>query len=97
MPHETTGFEVVTVLFVVKTLILLLGGVVTFYAVKAYRRTRDRSLGLLAAGFAFITLGAMAGGLVHELIQATLATGVVIEGIFVVIGLALIAYSLRVE
>jgi len=95
MVHETAGTGVVSLMVVVKTLILLVGSLVTYYAYKAYRRTGDRSLGLLAAGFASITVGALLGGTVYELIGAPLALGVTIEGVFVLVGLALIASSLR--
>ena len=97
MPHETAAAELLTLMVIVKSLILLMGGVVTYFATKAYLRTEDRSLGLLAAGFALITLGALLGGMVHELIQAQLVTGVLIEGVFVLAGLTLIAFSLRVN
>jgi len=95
MVHETAGTEIVSLMVVVKTLILLVGSLVTFYAYKAYRRTGDRSLGFLTAGFGSITVGALLGGTVYELISAPLALGVAIEGLFVLFGLTLIAYSLR--
>lgn len=96
MPLETTGEMIMVLLAAVKTLVLLLGGIITYYSLKAYRRTEDRSLGLLTAGFGVVTLGAALGGLANELLSVELATGVVIEGMFVVVGFSLIAYSLRV-
>lgn len=97
MPHETVGPEVTLVLAAVKTLVLVAGGAVTYYAGKAYRRTRNRALGLLAAGFATVTVGALLGGAVYELLNVALAIGVVIEGLFMLLGFSLIAYSLRVR
>lgn len=97
MPHESVGPEVALVLAAVKTLVLIVGGVVTYYALKAYRRTRNRALGLLAAGFATVTAGAFLGGAVYELLNVALAIGVVIEGLFMLLGFSLIAYSLRVR
>lgn len=97
MPYETVGIELITLMAAVKTLILVMGGLITYFAFKAYRRTRDPSLGLLTGGFALVTIGALFGGLVHELIHASLALGVLIEGIFVLAGLVLIAYSLWIE
>lgn len=97
MPHETAGSTVMLFLLLVKAAIFILGGVITYFSLKAYRRTGDRSLGLLTAGFAMIVLGAGLGGTAHEVIGTTLATGVVIEGVFAVIGFGLIAYSLRIS
>lgn len=96
MPHEAAGEGVMVTLAVVKTLVLLVGGVVTYYSVKAYRRTGDQSLGLLAAGFGIVTLGAFFGGVVNEVLNVVLAVGVIVEGLFMLLGFALIAYSLRV-
>ena len=96
MPHETTGVGVLTLMIVVKTAILVLGALVTYFSYKAYRRTGDPSLQLLAGGFGLITFGALLGGMVHEVIQADLAVGVLIEGIFVMVGLSLVAFSLKV-
>lgn len=97
MPHAAGATAVTWILVVVKTLILLMGGVITYFAYKAYRRTRDRSLGLLAVGFALITLGAMLGGVANELLQTTLTIGVIVEGIFALAGFTMIALSLRVS
>lgn len=97
MVHETIGPATTVAFIIVKSLILVMGGVITFFAYKAYRRTRHRSLGLLAAGFATVTLGALLGGVANELFGTTLAVGVIIEGVFVLLGFALIAASLRVR
>lgn len=82
-------------LIVIKTLVALAGGVVTYFAFKAYRRTHARPLGFLAAGFALVTVGAVLGGTAYELFDVPLAFGVVIEGLFVLGGFSLIAYSLK--
>ena len=94
MPHETAGTEVVSLMLLLKSLIVVMGGVVTWYAFKAYRRTRSRSLGTLATGFALITFGAVAGGLAHELLRTSLAFGIVLEGVFILLGLSLVGYSI---
>lgn len=96
IPFEDTATNIVLLMAITKTLIAVLGGVITYFAIKAYRRTGDRSLGMLAAGFGTVTIGAILGGLSFELINVELATGVLIEAIFIVIGFLLIAYSLRV-
>lgn len=97
MPHQTVGTNLLLVVALVKTTITLLGGLITYYAAKAYWRTRDRSLGLLAAGFAVITIGAIVAGISFELVEVPLAAGVIIDGLFVIAGFSLIAYSLFVR
>lgn len=90
--------EVVAVgLIVVKTLMLVMGGTVTYFAYKAFRRTRSKALGLLASGFALVTVGGALGGFAYELLDVTLAFGVLVEGLFVLAGFSLIAYSLKAD
>lgn len=96
MPHDTAATDIVFLMAIVKGCIAILGGVITYFSLKAYRHTRDRSLGYLSLGFAFVTLGAIMGGMVFEILNVDLATGVFFEGIFVLIGFIFIAYSLRV-
>ena len=96
MPHGDIAGDVLIVMGGVKLVIAILGALIAYFALKAYRRTGDRSFGLLAAGFAFVTTGAILGGISFELLRVELATGVLIEGIFVAIGFVLIAYSLRI-
>jgi len=50
-------------LAVVKTLVLIVGGVITSFAYKAYRRTRQPALGYLTLGFGLVTLGLVLAGM----------------------------------
>ncbi|SDR25971.1 DUF7521 family protein [Natronobacterium texcoconense] len=84
-------------LAVVKTLILLVGSLITFFAFKAYRRTRQRSLGLLAVGFGFVTLGLVLAGMLYELLDVPLMTGIFLESLLMLAGFLVIAYSLYVS
>ena len=97
MVHSTIGLEVQLAIAVVKTLILVVGGVVTYLAFSAYRRTYDRSLGFLSVGFGFIMVGVLLAGLTFELLSVSLGVGILIESLFVLIGLSIIALSLRVR
>lgn len=97
MVHSTTSFEVQLAIAAVKTLILLVGGVVTYLAFSAYQRTDDRSLGLLAAGFGLIVVGVLLAGFTFEVLSISLGVGILIESLFVFFGLSIIAYSLRVR
>ncbi len=93
-PHETAGTEVTTALAIVKTLILILGTIITYYAFKAYRRTQSTALGALALGFGAITLGSFLAGVATDILGVPLALGILIESLLVLVGFAIIAYSL---
>jgi hypothetical protein len=96
MVHTTVDSGFVSILLlVVKALMVIAGGSVVYYATKAYRRTGDKSLGFLAAGFGVLLFGSILGGLVYEILETQLAIGVIIESSFVLTGFVLIAYSLR--
>jgi len=97
MVHSTSSFEIQLAIAIVKTSILLVGGVVTYLAFSAYRRTADRSLGLLAVGFGLIVVGVLLAGFTFELLSSGLGIGILIESLFVLFGLSIIAYSLRVR
>jgi hypothetical protein len=97
MVHSTSSLEVQLAIAVVKTLILVVGGVVTYLAFSAYRRTFDRSLGFLAVGFGLIVIGVLLAGITFELLEVALGVGVLVESLFVLAGLSIIAHSLRVR
>ena len=81
----------------VKTIILLLGGGITYTAYKAYRNNGDQSLGLLSVGFGTVTLGAFLGGVANQIFSVSLAMGVFIDSLLVAVGFAIIMYSLYLE
>lgn len=93
-PLTPGSVEVAIALAIVKTLVLLVGTVITYAALKAYRRTHHRPLGLLAGGFCVVTLGFALAGVSHQLLDVPLATGVLVESALVLAGFAVIAYSL---
>ena len=84
-------------IIIVKTIILLLGGGITYTAYKAYRNNGNRSLGTLALGFGIVTLGALLGGIADQILSVSLAMGVLIDSLLVAIGFAIIMYSLYLE
>lgn len=89
--------DVVTAIAVVKFIILLLGGGITYIAYRAYRRTGEDSLRVLGIGFGVITLGALLTGVANQFFLLSLARGVLINSVFVAIGLAVIMYSLYIQ
>lgn len=96
-PHHTGTTEIALALTVVKTLVLVVGSVITYFAFKAYRRTRERALGYLAAGFGLVTLGLVLAGMLYELLGVQLATGILLESLLVLTGFLVIARSLYVQ
>ncbi|SEH17159.1 hypothetical protein SAMN04487967_3022 [Natronorubrum sediminis] len=94
MSFHDAGLSIAIALTIVKTLILLVGGVITFFAYKAYKRTHQRALGLLAAGFGLVTLGLVLAGLLYEILGVSLTMGILLESTLMLVGFLVIAYSL---
>ncbi|WP_096389190.1 DUF7521 family protein [Halopenitus persicus] len=80
-----------------KTAILLLGGSITYYAGRAYRRTGDPSLRALSIGFGLVTVGALLGGISHQVLALELAIGIAINSVLTAFGFGVIVYSLYIE
>src|SRR6056297_1031486 len=84
---------------VTKTLILVLGGLITYFSYKAYRRTGTSEHWWLALGFGVITAGAILGGVLDLVVETYLAENLLYTSVFVsstmtAIGLGVILYSL---
>lgn len=82
------------VALVFKTATLLLGGLVTFLAYRAYRRTNADGLWLLALGFGTVTLGALGAGLLDQLVEVDAGVALTVESGLTALGFGIIAYSL---
>lgn len=91
------NLNITTVVVALKTLTLVLGGSITFYAFQAYRRTGSDALRALAFGFGTITLGAILAGIVDQLLPLDPSLALAVESLFTTIGFAVILYSLYVE
>jgi len=77
-----------------QALILVFGGVVVFFALRAYRRTRSQAMLLLALGFAFVTLGAAVAGVLYNYYTGDLTTVVTVQAYSQAVGFFVIVYSL---
>jgi hypothetical protein len=77
-----------------QVLILLLGGIVVFYALRAYRRTKSRAMLLLGLGFAFVTAGAAIAGVLFNVANEDLTTVESLQAASQAIGFFIIVYSL---
>jgi hypothetical protein len=90
-PHEIT---IQPAIIALKTITLLLGGLITYLAYKAYRRTGARSLRFLAVGFGIVTMGTFLAGVVDRLFASAFQWGLLIESALIAVGFAVIIYSL---
>ncbi|MFB6090158.1 MAG: hypothetical protein ABEJ97_03790 [Halobellus sp.] len=97
MPHTTASASIATGIVVVKTGILVLGGLITYFSLKAYRNTGTRALRALAIGFGIITLGSLLGGTLDFILGVDLATGILIDAALTFVGFAVITYSLYAD
>lgn len=82
---------------VLKTITLLLGGLITYYAYKAYRRTQSRALWALTIGFGFITVGSLIAGVLDQLTGLPTTTGIAVESLLTAVGFGVILYSLYAD
>jgi len=80
-----------------KTITLVLGGLITYFAFKAYRRTGARALRALALGFGTVTLGSLLAGVVDRLLQTASTAALVVESALTAVGFAIVLYSLYAE
>jgi len=63
-PHFTT-----VALVALKTITLLLGGLITYFSYKAYNRSGSQPLWYLAVGFGVVTLGILTAGVIDQLLR----------------------------
>jgi len=89
--------HITTVVIALKTLTLALGGLITFFAFKAYRRTGSPALRALTIGFGIVTLGALLAGVADQALNLRRSTVLVIESALSAVGFAAIAYSLYAD
>ena len=78
----------------VQGLILVLGGIVVYYAFRAYGRTKSSSMLLLGLGFAFVTAGALIAGILFNVANVDLSTVESVQAASQAIGFLIIVYSL---
>ncbi|MBV0924513.1 hypothetical protein KTS45_09915 [Halomicroarcula limicola] len=99
MPHIPSSQIGVVV---AQTLILVIGGLITYYSYKAYSRTGSPEHKWLTAGFGIVTLGAVLGGVLDLGVERYTAGDLIYTSVFVsssltAIGLGIILYSLYVR
>ena len=76
-------------------LIVVFGAIVVYYARRSYNRSKSRSILFLATGFAVVTVGAVAAGVLFNLVTVgNLATVEAVQAVSQAIGFFIIVYSL---
>lgn len=75
---------------------LTLGGLITVFAYRAYRRTGDVALYLITIGFGIITVGAFLAGIVDQVLPTPTAYALLVEATCTVVGFTVILCSLYV-
>ena len=78
---------------VAQALILVFGGVVVYYAGRAYGKTKSQAMVLLSLGFAFVTLGALAAGVLYNFWTLDLGTVITVQAYSQAVGFFIIVYS----
>ncbi|WP_435333857.1 DUF7521 family protein [Haloarchaeobius sp. TZWWS8] len=87
-----------SLVLVFKTLTLVMGGLITYYATRAYRRTGSSAIRALAFGFGIVTLGALLAGAADQLLgSGDRTTALAIESALTTVGFGVILYSLFAE
>lgn len=81
-------------LTVAQVLILILGCILVYYASKSYRRMKSGAMLFLAIGFAFVTFGAAAAGVLYNL-NPDLEVAQAVQATSQVAGFIAIVYSLK--
>ncbi|RLM59196.1 hypothetical protein DVK02_00105 [Halobellus sp. Atlit-31R] len=97
MVHTASSASIATGIVVVKTGILVLGGLITYFSLKAYRRTGAGPLRAFTLGFGIVTLGSLLGGTFDFILGVDLATGLLIDAALTLVGFAVITYSLYAD
>ena len=81
-------------IIVTNTITLVFGTTIALLAYRAYRRTGQGPLRALAVGLGFVTLGALLGGITHQLADLPITLGIAVHSTFTAVGFTVLAYSL---
>ncbi len=88
------ALDPLVVLRIVKILLVLMGAVVIWLSGQAWRRNKSSAMLFLSIGFALITAGSVAAGVLFEFLGYGLPEVSIIEGIVQLLGFGMIIYSI---
>ncbi len=87
--------DLLTVLVIIlRLMVIILGATVVLIAIRAYRRTRESFMFLVALGLVLITIGSFVEGLFFEFTGRTNPAHA-LESTLAVIGFLIIIYAIR--
>lgn len=92
--ETTLTIATIDYLRVFQSIIIALGLVIVYFASKGYRKTRSKSLLYLGVGFLIVTVGAVAAGVLFEILNYDLVTVETIQAATRVVGFLVIVYSI---
>lgn len=84
----------VVVLGIVKVAALVLGGIVTLLAYRAYRRTNIDGLQYFSFGLLVITIGTFLIGVLHHIFGVPVVPGMLLESLILCAGFGIMIYGL---
>lgn len=86
-----------TIVLALKAVTLVFGGLITYFAYRAYRETEARPIGALAIGFGCVTIGALLAGGAHQAFGLHTDVALLLEAALTAVGFGVITYSLYAE
>ncbi|MEF8851790.1 MAG: hypothetical protein V5A44_00965 [Haloarculaceae archaeon] len=89
--------DLTLVVVTTKALTLTFGGILTWLSYRAFIRTGAPALRALAVGIGLVTIGALVGGVVHQVLGLSVLAGVAVQGAFSAAGFAVLTYSLYAD
>jgi len=87
------AIDLLLIIRIVKILLVLMGGIVVWLSGRAWRRNKSSAMFFLALGFALITAGSVAAGVLFEFLRFELLEVNIAEGLVQLLGFAMIIYS----
>ena len=77
-----------------KSLIGVLGLLLAYLSIKAYRKSKSKNMLFLSIGFGIITVGSILAGLSFEFLGFSLLQVNIVESLMILIGFIMIMYSI---
>ncbi|MFP9190942.1 hypothetical protein ACLI4Q_04655 [Natrialbaceae archaeon A-CW1-1] len=81
-------------LAVIKLAVLVLGGIVSVMAYRAYLRTQIEGLQYFSVGLFVITLGIFLAGVLHHVVGISSVAGLLIESLLICVGFLIMIFAL---
>tara|TARA_B110000014_G_C20092102_1_gene571917 strand:- start:1040 stop:1318 length:279 start_codon:yes stop_codon:yes gene_type:complete len=77
-----------------KSLIGVLGLLLAYLSLKAYRKSKSKNMLFLSIGFGIITVGSILAGLSFEFLGFTLLQVNIVESLMILVGFIMVMYSI---